>query len=94
MDIFADTHGFEGDFAHQLAVGMPDGDRNKFGVYFAFEGTKLLKQNFHRFKKLFELLNFWKYSNVHTKELSPWFLCYCIVVKRNFFKQSTQQVAS
>ena len=36
---------FKGDFAHHLAVGMPDGDRNKFGVSFAFEYTKLLKQN-------------------------------------------------
>ena len=39
LDILADTHGFEGDFAHHLAVGMPDGDRNKFGVSFAFEYT-------------------------------------------------------
>ena len=35
------TFGFEGDFA----VGMPNGDRNKFGVRFAFEYRKLLKQN-------------------------------------------------
>ena len=34
--------GCEGDFAHQLAVGMPDGDRNKIGVRFVFEYTKLL----------------------------------------------------
>ena len=45
LDILAETHGFEGDFALQLAVGMPDVDRNKIGVSFAFEYTKLLKQN-------------------------------------------------
>ena len=45
LDILADTHGFEKNFAHQLTVGMPDGDRNNFGVSFAFEDTKLLKQN-------------------------------------------------
>ena len=45
LDILADTHGFEGDFAHQLAVGMPDCDQNKFGVSLAFEDTKLLKRN-------------------------------------------------
>ena len=45
LNILAETHGFEGYFAHQLAVGMSDGDKNKFGVSFAFEYTKLMKQN-------------------------------------------------
>ena len=60
LNILADTHGFEGDFAHHLAVGITDGHKNKFGVGFAFEYTKLLKQNlviFHRLKLLFELFN-------------------------------------
>ena len=59
MDILADIDGFEGDFVIQLAVGMLDGDRNKFGVSFGFEYAKLLKPK-HRFKKLFELFNFFK----------------------------------
>ena len=37
-----DTHGFEGDFAHQHAIGMPDGDRNKFGISFVYESTNTL----------------------------------------------------
>ena len=37
LDIRADTHGFEGNFAHQLAVGMPNADKNKYGVCFGFE---------------------------------------------------------
>ena len=45
LDILADTHGFEGDFAHQLGFWMSDGDSNKFGVSFVFEYTK------YRFKK-------------------------------------------
>ena len=32
---------------------MPDGDRNKFGVSFAFQYTKIIEAK-HRFKKLFE----------------------------------------
>ena len=43
LDILTDTR--EGDFAHRLAIGMPEGDRNNFGVSFAFEYTKLLKKN-------------------------------------------------
>ena len=35
----ADTHCFEGDFAHQLAVGVPNGDMNKFGASYVFENT-------------------------------------------------------
>ena len=49
LDILADAHSFKGDFAHQLIVGMPDSDRNKLGVSFAFEYTKLLKQNLLNF---------------------------------------------
>ena len=44
QDILPDTQGFEGDIAHQLIVGMSDGNKNKFGVSFPFEYTKLLKQ--------------------------------------------------
>ena len=61
--------GFEGVFTNQLAVGMPDDKRNNFGVSFAFEYTKMIEVKldiFHRFKKLFELFNIYKYSNVHT----------------------------
>ena len=77
MDTFADTHGFERDFAYQCPVGMADGKRNKFGVSFAFEYTKEAKiVIFHRFKKLFELLNFKEYSNVRVTKFSSRFLCY------------------
>ena len=42
LDILVDTHSFEGDFVHQLAIGMPDGNRNKLGAGFVFEYTKSL----------------------------------------------------
>ena len=45
LDILADTHNFEGDFAHQLAFGMPDGNKNKLGASLVFEYIKILKQN-------------------------------------------------
>ena len=34
VDIFVDFAGFEQDFAHELVVGMADGDSNKFGAGF------------------------------------------------------------
>ena len=44
LDILADTHGFEGDFARQIAIGMPGGDRNKFRAgCFVLDYTKSLK---------------------------------------------------
>ena len=67
-------HGFEADFAHQLAIGMPDGDRNKFAVSFPLEYIKLLKQNLLYFIGLRSYLSF-SISNVRTKKFSPRFLC-------------------
>ena len=61
LDILADTDdGFEGAFAHQLAVGMPEDDRNKFGASFVFEYIKLLKKILFHFidsRSYFELSN-------------------------------------
>ena len=43
LDILADTHGFEGDFVHQLALGRHPGDSVKFEASFLFEYIKSLK---------------------------------------------------
>ena len=68
LDILADTYGFEGDFAHQLAVGMPDGNRIKFGVSSEFEYTMLY---------FIGLRNYLTYSILKkdTKKFSSKFLC-------------------
>ena len=43
LDNLADTHGFEGDFVHQLAVGRHAGDKVQFETSIIFEYTKSLK---------------------------------------------------
>ena len=48
MDILADTHGFERDFAHQFAVGMFNDVSNKFGARMHI----FLNETFLRFMSL------------------------------------------
>ena len=65
LNILADTHGCEGDIAHQFAIGRPDCDKkNKFGARLAFEYTKLLKQNLLYFTCIRKYLSCSIYQNI------------------------------
>ena len=79
------------DFAHQLAFGMPDGDRNKFGLSY----TKVLKQNLSYFKGLRSYLScsINKKINVRTKKFSSRFLCYINQCKLSKMHQISTQIA-
>ena len=43
LDSLADTHGVEGNFVHQLAIGRHAGGKVKFEANFVFEYTKSLE---------------------------------------------------
>ena len=43
LDLFADTHDFEGDFAYRLAVGRHAGGSIKFEAIFVFGYANTLK---------------------------------------------------